>query len=276
MTKSLRCGFSSASYRKKKKVVAKTTKRKNPIKKQDKFSKSVTISLDEKRTQVTQINGLTSDGILNYFPLNLVSVNDEDGSKEKLAQMSPMKWDKIETTKMTFSSGKSVKLPAKVRKNLLAFLKNQEQIAKCGMFRCYAFVSFLLDGKFPFCQTSCSGDRSCKYFSEFNSLEKLTSTHIAENFTVQENFRKFRVGDIVVFGKSCQLRNCLACQEDPSQKYGFTHFAIDMGQCLKGDDRLCLSKLGNYSDLYLTTYKELQRMYDTDGKMMRLVPKLSK
>jgi len=263
-------------------------KRKNPIKKRDKFSKSVTILLDEKRTQTTQINGLTSNGILNYFPLNLVSVNDKDGSKEKLRQMSPMKWDKIETTKLTFSSGKSVKLPAKVRKNLLAFLKNQEQIAKCGMFRCYAFVSFLADGKLPFCQSPNIGAdedkgktkvKQCEHTSEFNSLAKLTNTHIAENFIIQENFRKFRVGDIVVFGKRCQFLNCLACQEDPSQKYGFTHFAIDMGQCSTkedgkdGKDRLCLSKLGNYSDLYLTTYKELQRMYETDGKMMRLVPK---
>ena len=132
------------------------------------------------------------------------------------------------------------------------------------MFRCYAFAVFLTAGQFPFCDMI---NGECKHETDRNNkgilIDDLMDKHIAKNFTKEKVTKKFRQGDIVAFN---------------NPHSGFQHFAIDLGHATststgkKKKDRLCLSKLGMYSKLYLTTHEELHRMYMTDGKMWRLIP----
>jgi hypothetical protein len=159
---------------------------------------------------------------------------------------------------------RSIRLSSEIRKNLATFFKNQKQIASCKMFRCYAFAVFLTAGQFPFCDMI---NGECKHETDRNNkgilIDDLMDKHIAKNFTKEKVTKKFRQGDIVAFN---------------NPHSGFQHFAIDLGHATststgkKKKDRLCLSKLGMYSKLYLTTHEELHRMYMTDGKMWRLIP----
>ena len=149
-----------------------------------------------------------------------------------------------------------------MRQNLTEYLQHQHDVHACPLFRCYAFMYCVLTGKSAFC----ADPTTCRHkLGDAEELGTLTKEHLAKNFS-REEVTKFEVGDAVCFGRSVSKGE---------KEYVLEHFGIDFGLNYSGDysKRLCLSKLGGYDQLFLTTHDELHRLYETDGRRWKLVLK---
>lgn len=141
-----------------------------------------------------------------------------------------------------------------IRQNLTNYYCKAE-IFTCPLSRCYSFVWFVLTGALPFCNQP-----HCKHkLKDAEQLEQLANEHLAKNFVCKE-VSTFDIGDVVCFKRSI------------GKKYHFEHFGIDFGPH-KNCERLCLSKMGTYDNLFLTTHTELHRLYGTDGRLWKLTLK---
>jgi hypothetical protein len=212
-----------------------------------KMSKSSSLSLVlGKKQDVVSINMPGGTNKLKYYALHL-----ENG--KKMMQHSS-------TSAMKIKYGaRFIRLPAKMRKNIQSYLERQEDVSKCAFFRCYSFVVLASTNQFPVCDLK--DKHNCQHSNdEMENMFKLVSSHFKKNFT-SKVVERCRIGDILAF---------ITSNGDAE------HFGIDMGISRNPADngkRLCLSKLGTYSELYLTTHEELHRLYSTNI-LHRLTPVL--